>query len=598
MKMNNILWINVKKLKTRTKQALFLIVPMGILMAMSVVVSSQVTNIQSAVNESVFGTIEEQNTLIELTIEEDSSIESQMMKNFLNTSSLEEENFSEIDTQIISDINGVESVNLLVKIPVSNIVVEDLFEEYSFDINSMVGMDDISAALYTEETFDYVEGEPIPIILNANSFIYQYEDWGGEDVITVDMTSALADPGTARQRFSPVKSEAIDYNRNDLLGETFTLSVGGFDSIPTFRIEKDGISPSIVKLTADEIETLESDREESISQYWDYDLVSEKITYDFVVVGVIEDASTLVTYVPEVFGNIVMSETFAKQIEARNDTEIPVELLNTDYLGLTYDGAELTTGTSSMFGQAMKMGGGMGRSTESSSTAMSMVSIPGLVIETDDAGGVLGTYEGTKVYEESEKYSKVMSIKIDEILNRENVIEALNDSGYAYQDVSDMDVFAELEDTLSMISTVFIISFIVLIAGIVIMTMSKLISESIKEIGIFRAIGFTKNSISILFILQSLLYVMIGYVIGILLGIGLNFITASGMSAWFSNFIDTTISQSYNVVNVVDSGVFMNIDWSAIMTYSILIVVISLVVSFVPARQASNISPVEAIKSE
>jgi len=128
--------------------------------------------------------------------------------------------------------------------------------------------------------------------------------------------------------------------------------------------------------------------------------------------------------------------------------------------------------------------------------------------------------------------------------------------------------------------------------------MGKLISESTKEIGIFRAIGMRKEDILTMFVSQSLLYVIIGYVAGVAFGILLNFVSSTIVYTWFNSFVDDTISQTFNVVSAVDSSIFRDINWFSVLTYSILLFIISLIVSIIPSLSASKISPVEAIKNE
>jgi putative ABC transport system permease protein len=125
--------------------------------------------------------------------------------------------------------------------------------------------------------------------------------------------------------------------------------------------------------------------------------------------------------------------------------------------------------------------------------------------------------------------------------------------------------------------------------------MGKLVSESTKEIGIFRAIGMRKRDILIMFITQAFLYTAIGYSIGILLGVSLNYIISAMVASWFESFINETVSQSFNVINTVESSLFMNINWVSILVYSVLLFIISFVASIIPSMNASKISPVEAI---
>ena len=215
--------------------------------------------------------------------------------------------------------------------------------------------------------------------------------------------------------------------------------------------------------------------------------------------------------------------------------------------------------------------------------AFSAINIPGLVIDINSSdNSVNGTVDDPDIYATSTKYADSINIVLNSITKRSEVIKALNKAGYAYQDLGDLDVFENLESTLETISKIFLISFIVLVASIVILTMGKLVSESRREIGIFRAIGMRKKDILIMFISQSLLYVFIGYGIGLLLGIGLNFIASTAVSSWFSSFIDKTVSQSFNVVSV-DNSIFCNINTIAILIYTTLLFIISLIVSIIPS---------------
>lgn len=107
-----------------------------------------------------------------------------------------------------------------------------------------------------------------------------------------------------------------------------------------------------------------------------------------------------------------------------------------------------------------------------------------------------------------------------------------------------------------------------------------------------------KNTISLLFLTQSILYVFIGYASGLILGMALNFLISPLIASWFDDFVNNTISQTFNVVNIVENSLFSNINWESISMYSILLLIISLLVSVIPSRKAASISPVEAIKSE
>ncbi len=618
MKIKEIFWINTKKLKKRTKKALFLIVPVGILMMLSVVISSQISNIKTAINSSVFGTINEQNTLIQVESENfgngngqnnnSSSGGGQMNFSDMGKSGFESNEFSSSDVEVVSNIDNVESVNLMSEVPVSNITAEGLFTDTEISVNSIVGLDEETASLYTDQSFVYTEGEVIPIILNASDFTVTTEDWGEDGTISLSKPDSTEE-GVPSERVSAFKSEALDYDKEDLIGKTITISVGGLDDLQNYEITMGDDGPVMTKLSDEEIAEKETEREEAISEYWDYDKISQKLEYTFVVVGVIESSSNRDSYIPLAFADVLMQDYISNQLNALlvNSEDIDTDVLNADFTGLTYDGYELSSTGRGMMNQMMgRMGGDMEMSAPDDSSdeeertfsVSDSISIPGLVIEIDDDDNVVGIYTDADVYSKAERYSTTLTVKINDVSNRDQVIEDINDAGYAVQDTSNMGVFGELQNTLSAVSTGLIIGFIVLVAGVVILTMSKMVSESTKEIGIFRAIGMKKKDISFMFILQAVMYVFIGYVIGVLLGILINMGISGLISSWFSNFVDSTISQTYGVVQTIDSSVFLSINWSAIGMYSALLLVISLLVSFLPARSAASVSPVVAINNE
>jgi ABC-type antimicrobial peptide transport system permease subunit len=128
--------------------------------------------------------------------------------------------------------------------------------------------------------------------------------------------------------------------------------------------------------------------------------------------------------------------------------------------------------------------------------------------------------------------------------------------------------------------------------------MSKFVSESTKEIGIFRAIGFTRNNIITIFLSQAIIYTGFGYLIGIVGGVMINYLASSAIATWFSNFVSTTVGESVNVLGTIDSTIFTRFDLESIAILFIILVVITLLVAIIPAIRASNVSPVEAIKSE
>ncbi len=614
MKIANIVDLNTKKLKTRPKKALFLIIPVVVLITLSVIISSQVKNIQSALGSGVFSTISDQYTLLTVQTEQE---EFNPASFFNNQSSFEQNMFSENDIANVESIDGVESASLQTTIPIRNVETSDLFTDKTVTLDNLATLDQNSAALYTTEDFTYTEGEAIPIVLSANSFTYTYEDWSNGTTISVsppgrgEQGAEPPQPGMGMNRFSIEKQEAIEYIKDDLLGKEFTIAFGGLEDIQGYTVSRSSSGITATKLTDDEYNAEIEERKTKILEYWDYEKISTPVTYTFVIAGIDENENSNRNYIPEGFADVLMSTYINNEITARIVEEIPTSVLNADFIGITYDGEELSSGgfggfisqIGGRFEERMGNPGGDfggpdgGGDMPADEVSFSAISIPGLVIELD-GNSVVGTLDDVDIYSTATHYSDSMNVLLTSITERSEVVKALNKAGYSYQDLGNLDVFENLESTLEKVSNVFLISFVVLVSAIVILTMGKLVSESTGEIGIFRAIGMRKKDVMVMFIFQSLLYVVIGYLIGLVLGVGLNFILSGAISVWFNSFMSETVVQTVNVTNTVDGSIFTNINWISVMTYSLLLFVISLVVSIIPSRNASQISPVEAIKNE
>ncbi|HVX92675.1 MAG TPA: FtsX-like permease family protein [Candidatus Dojkabacteria bacterium] len=581
-------------------------------MALTVIFASQIKNIQNGIDTSIFQTLKDQATLIQINKLSQNS-QQDLRGRFGGGAnagggpsfSLQDTEFTQTDIATINKIPGVVSTSLNNNVPILNIYSTDLFSGTKYTLNSLSELDSTSAGLFTTENFAYKEGEPIPIILNSNSFIQRYEDWGGKTEISLDFQNFRGTGKTnitSENNPTPIKAKAIEYNKDDLIGKTFTLNFGGLDEIQDYSIQFDNGTQKFVKLTKSEINTKVNDRKTAISKYWDYNKVSKPITYTFKVVGIISDSTSNSSYIPTSFANKVMHDYLANEIKART-TSIPVSVLNSTFTGLTYDGTKFQN-NNNFRGVKMFFGGGQGARFEtaggSGNSQPVTYNIPGLVINTstDGAGTVTGVNTDYNIYANALKTSQYLTIKIDSVFNRTSIVKALNDAGYAYQDGNSFDVFNKIQSTVQSLSLGFSIGFIIISSLVVLFAMAKFVSDSRKEIGIFRAIGMKKGEVVSMFTSQSILYVLFAYVLGIGLGIAGNYLFSPFIYSWFNNFISNTIKQSFNVVPVLSMSSFNSFDWSSILIYSAVLIIITIIVSLVPAYKASQISPVEAIKGE
>ncbi len=600
--------INLKKLREQKGKALFLIIPIFLLMVLTVVISSQIQNFQTAINTSVFGTLKEQSTLFQ--IEKSNPFQTSRSKSASGGArqvSFQQDNFNnnytQTDLTTIQAIPGIKSASLNSSIPITNISTTDLFPDTKYSINSLSELDSTSASLYTDGSFTYKEGEPIPIILNANTFTTQYEDWGNKTEIDLDFSNFR--PGQNGQKFdnpTPVKSKAIEYDKNSLIGKTFTLNFGGFDDIQDYKITIDGQTQKFIKLTSDEYTAKVNALKDAVNKYWNYDTLSKPMTYTFKVVGVVDTEGTRSTYIPQEFANVLMKSYIQNQFNAKT-SDPSNDLLDKVYLGLSFDGTQFSGSTGQGFSRRIGGGGGAGaiafrfQGVDENSDSYN---IPGLVIQVSNDGNntVQGIYSDNSAYEKSAKTASTITIKVNSIYDRANVVKALNDAGYAFQDVSNFEVFNKIQSTIQTVAVALTIAFITITIGVIIFAMLKFVSDSRKEIGIFRAIGMKKRDVLLLFTSQAILYTGVAYLIGLGIGILANIALESVSNTLFNDLIGNTIKQTFNVIVQTDNGNFARIDTQSILIYSGILLLITLVVSLLPAFRASQISPVEAIKGE
>jgi len=616
MKVGYVNKINFKKLKKYPGKSLFLVLPITILILLGIVMSSQAKNIMAASQQAIFGTAATSGQLIELSsMQVTGGANGDQRVQMVFGGDAE---YTDTDRDVISGINNVETAALTVSIPISQAATGDLFAGKSVSLTNLRTLDEAVSSQYTDQDFSYREGQPIPIILNAQTFTRSYEDWKGQTEVTIDVGGFQRGGGPpdteAIENQTPIKFEAIPYDRDNLIGKEITISFGGLDPLQDYEQEFTGSGMLFRKLTDEQIQANEDERKSAIEPYWNYDGLNTPLTYTFKIVGVLENQQSFASYIPEEFASVLMNNYLQKQLDARTDKQLPNDLLNTTFYGMTYDGVELQ---GNGFGGLGKfIGGGPGGTIaigSSDQETQAGYTIPGLVIETErqegdsdafqrrmfgSTGDVKGIIANTDVFDESAHSSDTMLIKVNDIANRSQAVKDLNDAGYAYQDLNDQEVFTELQNTMQTSTTVTTAAFVVLTALIVILTMGKFVSESRKEIGIFRAIGATKKDIKQLFIMQAVGYTFVGYIAGVVGGIALVFILAKPIQLWFEAFLKRTVGETFSVVQQTSAGVFTHIDWQMFGLYTLLLFAIALVISIIPATQASRVSPVQAMKNE
>jgi len=140
-----------------------------------------------------------------------------------------------------------------------------------------------------------------------------------------------------------------------------------------------------------------------------------------------------------------------------------------------------------------------------------------------------------------------------------------------------------------------LLSLIILVAGFnIVSTLTMVVMEKTKDIGILKAIGATKRSIMDIFVIQGFVVGFLGVMIGLVLGLALTFNLNT-----VADFLENTFG-----IEVFPSDIYyfnqiptqINVNDIVIIVVSALL--ISILAGLYPARTAANLHPVEALRYE
>lgn len=133
-----------------------------------------------------------------------------------------------------------------------------------------------------------------------------------------------------------------------------------------------------------------------------------------------------------------------------------------------------------------------------------------------------------------------------------------------------------------------ILTLIVIVAAFnIVSTLTVMVTEKAKDIGILKAIGATKAVIMTIFSLQGFIIGLIGVILGAGGGIGLSLLLKKYRFAILPGDIYYGINYLPVKINAVD--------YLVIIAAALLI---SLIASIYPAYQASRLNPVDALRYE
>jgi putative ABC transport system permease protein len=163
--------------------------------------------------------------------------------------------------------------------------------------------------------------------------------------------------------------------------------------------------------------------------------------------------------------------------------------------------------------------------------------------------------------------------------------------------ISQYKAYEQLESQLSVILNVASIIFMVISALFVLINMAKFVSEGKREIGIFRAIGATQGDIRTLFILQSLIYILLSIGFGLVSGYLVINLISGPMAGYAQELLNNITGGGITLTAGITAQSFLSFNAELILIYSAVLILVTLIVSLIPANQAAKISPVEAIRN-
>ena len=199
--------------------------------------------------------------------------------------------------------------------------------------------------------------------------------------------------------------------------------------------------------------------------------------------------------------------------------------------------------------------------------------------------------EAQNLYGLAEKSTEVL-ISLKQIGQESRIITALTPALDGAEPQTWAQAFPELEAALTAKNGAmqFFSMIMILIAGIGVLNLLLMsVFERTREIGLLGAMGMKPRQIMSLFIIEGVMLGLVGVLVGVALGIGLN--------AMFSvvGFDFTKFSGMTDYMALITGKVYTGLALGSILSRGLPVLIITVLASLIPAREASRHEPSEAL---
>lgn len=473
---------------------------------------------------------------------------------------------------------------------------------------AMSGTNAEYAKLYSPDSFTYVEGQPIPILLNPTSIGTMSYNWNGQNTLDIDFSDSK--DAESKQVYITLK------DADTLIGKTFTMEFGRFPGYPEafenmqFSSGFGAPKSKLTKLTDADREILDKRVQDIYGSYWDLSKLRSPISYEFKVVGILSGQSGSAGMIPNDAIPALWNNLTQRQLGARSAKVLDKELLSSDQGKVEVVEGFVSDG--SFFGYSSPTWQ-KDASTSAWQVDISQISIPGLLVEsTKNARGQSEYREFPPITLTLDNFRKSGAVvKLKTADDREEYVKFLNDNDLFFYDNSPVALIKGIRNGANIFVTWLTIILGTIVAFILLTTVSRFVADSRKEIGVWRAIGAMRLDITKLVLVRMSILLLFGIAVGVAVGYGLSALIAKsivssvneaagnlnpyGMGA--GNFIGQIIvSMLGGEVPKLELLKLLSPNWGLLGSRLGILAGITLIVGLIPALRASRISPVTAIR--